>query len=68
MAESTFKVKLSQILGADLAGYSCLTGEDELATRHSLAIFDIANTDYRKDCFPIIVHVGKIFEIERRLL
>ncbi len=68
MAEAAFKEKLSAILGPDLAGYSCLTGEDEVATLHSLAIFDIATIDYPKDCFPIIAHLGKIFEIERRLL
>ena len=68
MAEATFTRKLSAISCTDAVKYSCLTGEDDLATLHSLEILDIANIDYQKGCFPMIAHVGTIFDIERRLL
>jgi len=68
MAEATFTRKLFAISSTDAVKYSCLTGEDDLATLHSLEILDIANIDYQKGCFPMIAHVGTIFDIERRLL
>ena len=68
MAEATFTRKLSAISSTDVVKYSCLTGEDDLATLHSLETLDIGDIDYQKGCFPMIAHVGTIFDIERRLL
>lgn len=68
MAEATFTRKLSAISCTDVVKYSCLAGEDDLATLHSLETSDIANIDQPKCCFPMIAHVGAIFDIERRLL
>ena len=68
MAEATFTRKLSAISSTDVVKYSCLTGEDDLATLHSLETLDIANIEQPKGCFLMIAHVGTIFDIERRLL
>jgi hypothetical protein len=68
MAEATFTRKLSAILLTCVVRYSFLTGEDDLATLHSLETFDIGNIDFQKGYFRMIAHVGTMFDIERRLL
>lgn len=68
MAEASFTRKLSAISCTEVVKYSCLSGEDDLATLHSLETSDIANIDQPKGCFRMIAHVGTMFDIERRLL